>query len=170
MTSRDASSTDCKYFTSGALPRGEKATLWPTLFSSPSWDISCTMCLLREGVSRLPTGFHRYLWGGQQRRKRRRRCRSAWRPSPNTLSLLALPYILSCHSVFSLSLSLVFLHASERREREYVFNECSPFPCPRGPFHLHKLSLVAVSPHLRECTFQQHRHWQAWKEKTVSSK
>lgn len=60
------------------------------------------------------------------------------------------------------ALSLVFLHASERRKREYVFNECSPFLCPRGPFHLHKLSLVAVSRHLCECTFQQHCLWCAW--------
>lgn len=91
---------------------GEKATLWPTLFLSPSWDISCTMCLWREGVSRLPTGFHRFLWGGQQRRRRR----SAWRPSPDTRSLFALFYILSCHSALHLfhSLSLFMPQGAAR--------------------------------------------------------
>lgn len=151
---RDVSSIGCKYFTSG----WGGATIWPTLFSSPSWDISCTMCLLREGVSRLPTGFHRYLWGGQRRRRRWRR--SAWRPSPNTRSLFCPrlhPLLSLCVLSFSLSLvlslPLVFLHASELREKEYVFNECPPFLCPQGPFHLHKLSLVAVSWYIGECTF-----------------
>ena len=91
------------------------------LFSSLSWDISCSMCLLTGGVNSPPVGFHSYLWGGWWRK--------AWKPSPPTFS----PWLSSIKS-YLVSPFFPLFHASEHREWEYAFNECSPSHVPRALF------------------------------------
>lgn len=59
-------------------------------------------------------------------------------------SLQTIPPTISLSWLSSITSYLVspffppFFHASEHPKWEYAFNECSPCPCPQGPFHLHK--------------------------------
>lgn len=134
-------------------PRRENAALWPMLFSSLSWDISCSMCLLTGGVNSPPTGFHSYLWALWRR---------AYKPSPPPAPPSLSPW-LSCVTSYLVSPFFPLFHASEHCKWEYAFNECFPSPVSRALFTFtswaSSLSLSLVPAYVCKCTFHQRSLW-----------
>lgn len=130
---------------------GEKNAARPMLFSSPSWDISCSMGLLTGGVNSPPVGFHSYLWGQWNR---------ASRPPPppwmsSTASYLVSPFFPSRFSMpqntpaGNMLLMSVPLPLSPE----------PPSPSQTQPSSLSCSLPLCRFPHHCKCTFHQHPLW-----------